>query len=105
MEYCLNGFGLVIIVVAIRAAYQIISSSITGKPLNKKVEDFITGPTIIYATGFFSLMSAYGIYMEITGQSEVAAGKSVLLPFTIMFIFSSILFYGGVTRILRKRKH
>ena len=72
MEYCLNGLGLVVIIVALKSAYQILSSSITGRPLDKGIEEFITGPTILYATGAFSFGSAYGIYLEITGQLGVA---------------------------------
>jgi len=62
MEYCLNGFGLVLVIFALRAFYQIIGSLITGKPLDEKIEDFITGPTIIIASGMGTYAFAYLIY-------------------------------------------
>lgn len=56
MEYSLNGLGLILVVFAIRAFYQIIISSITGRPLNEKIEDFITAPAVLILSGVGTLV-------------------------------------------------
>jgi len=81
-----------------------VNSSITGNPLDKEIQEFITAPTILYLTGAFTFGSAYGIYLDVTDQLGIGDDKSFLYLLIVVFVFSAILFYGGVSRIFRKKK-